>query len=115
MAIRPVDLQGAIFQATQQQAAAQRQAEVTAQLAQSAAGQQVVKQSEERRETVQTLQQPEGNKVREKQVREKEESENPERRAPNKRERRPGEPFEALEGEFRAGAGDGEHLIDFTA
>ena len=110
MAIRPVDLQGAIFQATQQQAAAQRQAEVTAQLAQSAAGQQVVKQSEERRETVQTLQQPEGNKVRE-----KEESENPERRAPNKRERRPGEPFEALEGEFRAGAGDGEHLIDFTA
>ncbi|MBV8151510.1 MAG: hypothetical protein JO101_00865 [Candidatus Eremiobacteraeota bacterium] len=88
----------------------QRQAENLPQAAQAVAGQQVVKQSEERTETVQTPQELEGNKVRE-----KTESDQPDARRRQKRERAPGAPLDVFDAESLGVAADGEHLIDFTA
>ena len=108
MAIRPVDLQGAIFQATQAQAATRQEAATP--LAQAVAGQQLAKQVEERQETVAKMDHAEGDKVHE-----KKESDQPDRRSKD-RKRRPGEPFEAIETDAIASASaDGDHLIDFSA
>lgn len=108
MAIRPVDLQGAIFQATQAQAAARQEAATP--MAAALAGQQLAKKVEERQETVAQTEHAEGDRVRE-----KTESENPDRRG-QKQKRQPGEPFEAIEtGALASAAAAGDHLIDFTA
>lgn len=108
MAIRPVDMQAAIFQATQAQAAARQEA--AAPMAAALAGQQLAKKVEEAQETVAKMEHAEGDKVRE-----KTESEQPDRRSKD-RQRRPGEAFVAVESDALASAAaDGDHLIDFTA
>ena len=111
MAIRPVDLQGAIFQATQT-APVQRQGEVAPQLAQAAAAQQFAAQVEERDETVAETEHGRGNRVEEK----KEPDQYKGRSGTKKRERQAGDPFDALEESvLGTSAPEGEHLVDFTA
>ena len=107
MAIRPVDLQGAILQQTQI-AGAQKAAEDAPRAAQVAAQAQFVQQLERREETVNETESLHGNRV------------NPEGERQGggagyrKRERKPGEPLpeDAVE---LAAYSDGEHIIDFTA
>jgi hypothetical protein len=107
VAIRPVDLQGAIFQQTQISGVAQ-QAQEAARVAQTAAQTQFVNELEHREETVQESDAMAGNRV------------NPggEKGGGNaqyrRRERKPGEalPEDAVE---LAEYSDGEHIIDFTA
>jgi hypothetical protein len=110
MAIRPVDLQATILQATQT-AQVQRQAEVASQTAQSIAGQQFAAKVEERSETVQESEELRGNRVEEKREPDRQDA----RRG--RRARRAGEPFESIEESVRneVAASDGDHLIDFTA
>lgn len=106
MAIRPVDLQGAIFQQTTTAAIA-KAAEEAPRAAQMAAQSQFVQELEEREETVHETDAMRGNKV------------NPEgdRQGGNEyrpRKRKPGQPVpdDVVEA---AEFSDGEHIIDFTA
>ncbi len=107
MAIRPVDLQGAILQQTQIAGVA-KTAEDAPRAAQIGAQTQFVEQLEKREETVHETDSLEGNRV------------NPEGERQGggpgyrRRERKPGEPLpeDAVE---LAEYSDGEHIIDFTA
>lgn len=106
MAIRPVDLQGAILQQTQV-AAVVKQAEDAPHAAQVAAQNQFVNQLERREETVHETDKLEGNKV------------NPEGERQGggpsyRRQRKPGQPLPEDVIEL-AEYSDGEHIIDFTA
>ncbi|HXP93505.1 MAG TPA: hypothetical protein VN905_08540 [Candidatus Binatia bacterium] len=107
MAIRPVDLQGAILQQTQTAGIA-KQAEDAPRAAQIAAQNQFVQQLEQREETVRETDTLEGNKVNPEGERQ---GGGPGRR---RREHKPGEPLpeDAVE---LAEYSDGEHIIDFTA
>jgi len=106
VAIRPVDLQGAILQQTQI-AGAQKAAEDAPRAAQIAAQQQFVQELEHREESIEETDYLRGTKV------------NPEGERQGgganyrKRERKPGPlPDDVVElAEFS----DGEHIIDFTA
>lgn len=109
MAIRPVELQATILQATQT-AGVQRQAEVASQNAATIAGNQFAAKVEERSETVQETEHLRGNRV--------EEKGEPNRQGPRGRKRQPrqpGEPFEGIEDSLDSVAPEGDHLIDFTA
>lgn len=108
MAIRPVDLQGAILQATQT-AAISKQAEEAPRAAQVAVQAQFAHQIEHQQESVQETERMRGNRV------------NPggDRQAGGnaqyrRRERKSGEslPEDAVE---LTEYSDGEHIIDFTA
>lgn len=112
MAIRPVDLQATILQATQT-AAVQRQAEVAAQNSQNLAGQQWAAKVEERSETVQETEHLRGSRVEDSVKKE------PDRQQPRGRRRQArtaGQPFESIEESvLTEGAASADHLIDFTA
>ncbi len=109
MAIRPVDLQATILQTTQT-ASVQRQAEVAAQTSAAIVGQQFADKVEERSETVQEADHARGNRVEEKGEPDHQRGQGKKRGA-----RQPGQPFEGIEEGLGAVAGDGDHLIDFTA
>jgi hypothetical protein len=108
VAIRPVDLQGAIFQATQN-AGVQKTAEDAPRAAQIAAQAQFVEQLEHRQESVAETGGLEGNKVNAETEREGSGTGYRPRR-----HHKPGEPLQEDAVEL-AQFGDGEHTIDFTA
>ncbi|GAC1406109.1 MAG: hypothetical protein NVSMB64_11520 [Candidatus Velthaea sp.] len=107
MAIRPSDLQGAIFQSAQTAAVTQRAEEAPRQAAQTA---QAVFSAHvtQREETIEASSEAEGNRVKP----------NPERERPGsdgrQRRRKAGDPFEDAVDDA-AGFDEPPHLIDFTA
>ena len=114
MAIRPVDLQGAILQAPLT-AQVQRQAEVAPQLAQAAAAQQFAAETEVRSETVHETENILRNKVEDVLKKQYDQEGGGQQQSAARREHQPGEPFESIESSMGPVAVDGEHLIDFTA
>lgn len=107
MAIRPSDLQGAIFQSAQSAPLTQR-AEEAPRVAAMAAQAAFADQLHEREETVQTSGEAEGNKVDPRGERERQQPQG------RKRRHEPGEPFDDTVAEA-AGFDEPPHLIDFTA
>jgi hypothetical protein len=107
VAIRPVDLQGAIFQATQTAAIA-KQAEEAPRAAQIAAQIQFVQELERREETVHETQTLRGSKVDPRGERQGGGT------SYRHRERKHGEPLPEETVEL-TGLSEGEHIIDFTA
>jgi hypothetical protein len=108
VAIRPVDLQGAIFQQTQN-AGLNKAAEEAPRAAQVAAQNQFVQELERREETVQETDTMRGNRVTP--GGDRQGGGNAQGR---RRERKPGEPLPEEPVEL-AEYSDGEHIIDFTA
>ncbi|MBV8246424.1 MAG: hypothetical protein JOZ38_10915 [Candidatus Eremiobacteraeota bacterium] len=109
MAIRPVDLQGVIAQATQSNAVL-RNAEEAPAVAQQAAQATFASQLEHREETVQESAHAEGNKVGPKG------EADTDARNRRGRQRRQGGEQKTEEPESPLGlAGEGRHFIDFTA
>lgn len=108
MAIRPIDLQGVIANASQTAPLA-RQGEEAATLAQANAQASHVAKLEERTETIHESERGHGNKVNP-------EGEREQGQPGKKRKRNPGEPFDDVLHTGTAGIADDEpHFIDFSA
>lgn len=110
MAIRPTDLQSALIVSTQAPPTNQRAEEAT-RLAQTAAQQQFVGQTEQRNERIAESGNARGNRV---EVKEKPDQQEPQGRR-QRRERKPGDPFEEVVEEAAGISDEPPHLIDYSA